>query len=67
MTDFGPHKPSDSGDATWTNETLPLDVRRALLSQELERFTARRHGPSVARPERGANRPSAAGADTDHN
>jgi hypothetical protein len=32
----------DEGDLSWTNEELPLEVRRALLDQALEDFKAAR-------------------------
>jgi len=34
----------DAGDLSWTNEELPLEVRRALLDKALEDFKAAKAG-----------------------
>lgn len=77
MTKASPGKAScQGGNTSWTNETLPLDLRRELLSQELERFTARRHpasggGPDASRPaprsqQAASDHPSATGGNAGH-
>ena len=58
MTNAGSSKHPGAGDTSWTNETLPLDVRRELLNQELERFTARRHSTPATHSQAGGNTPS---------
>ncbi|MES2940314.1 MAG: hypothetical protein V4864_21720 [Pseudomonadota bacterium] len=78
MTTTGARKTTSSdADTSWANETLPLDLRRELLNQELERFTARRQhtsgagldaGKSSSGHHRGGggDHPSATGEDAAH-
>ncbi|MBI5277152.1 MAG: hypothetical protein HY854_11885 [Burkholderiales bacterium] len=35
-------RPYEGADASWTNETLPLGVRRELLDRELQNLVARK-------------------------
>jgi hypothetical protein len=67
MTNTGPDGSGpDAGDSSWTDETLPMSLRRELLDRELQKYTARRTAPTASSPSRGAsqdggNHPSADG------
>lgn len=63
-------------DSTWTNETLPLSLRRELLERELKKLgfhkageggSARAGGSSSSQqPQGGSSRPQAEGDARDH-
>ena len=48
MNDSAPGAPED--DVTWTSETLPMSVRRALLERELKKLGLRKAPGSAAHP-----------------
>lgn len=53
----------DKGDLSWTNEELPLEVRRALLDKALEEFRTAKAAGSGRRVKAGTpDRPGQAGA-----
>ena len=55
----------DEGDLSWTNEELPLEVRRALLDKALEEFRTAKAAGSGGRATAGKpDRPGQAGADS---
>jgi hypothetical protein len=57
---------SDAGDLSWTNEELPLELRRALLDKALEDFRSARATGSGGRAKAGTpDRPGQAGASSD--
>jgi hypothetical protein len=54
------------GDLSWTNEELPLEVRRALLDKALEEFRTARAAGSGRRVKAGTpDRPGQSGAGSD--
>jgi hypothetical protein len=42
--------PVTGGGESWTNELLPLGIRRELLERELQRFVANKRQVQAARP-----------------
>ncbi|HXC40235.1 MAG TPA: hypothetical protein VN667_14955 [Burkholderiales bacterium] len=62
MTGIGSGR--DPGDLSWTNEELPLDVRRVLLDQALEDFkAAKAAGTSRAKAPAVSDRAGKTGSD----
>lgn len=56
----------DEGDLSWTNEALPLEVRRALLDKALEDLRIARAAGSIRANKGGkVDRPGRSGADRD--
>lgn len=63
---FGTEGSRDEGELSWTNEALPLEVRRALLDKALEDLRkAKAAGNTRAKVAAVAERPGQAGADRD--
>ena len=50
MSTFGTGGRPDAGsEESWTNETLPMGIRKELLERELQNYMAgKRHGPSAS-------------------
>lgn len=66
MGGFGTGSGRNDGDLSWTNEALPLEVRRALLDKALEDFrTAKAAGSTRAGVAAMPDRPGQAGSDRD--
>ena len=45
---------ADQPNPKWTDETLPVEVRKQILADELRRVNRLSPGPSAAEPARGA-------------
>ncbi len=43
---------SDQPNPKWTDETLPIEVRKQILADELRRVTRLTEGPSATQPRR---------------
>lgn len=57
--------PDDDEPGTWATETLPLDIRKAMLERELKRLGLNKGPTAQQQPRDGSSRPSG-GKDPEH-